>query len=61
MTCPKCGQRIAVTNTEEREIGVVLRRRQCRNQKCKLVIITREAGTNMALKNYRTIMPKHTT
>jgi len=43
MTCPKCGQRIAVTNTEERENGVVLRRRQCRNRKCKLVIKTREA------------------
>jgi len=43
MTCPKCGQRIAVTNSEERENGVVFRRRQCRNQKCKLVIITREA------------------
>jgi hypothetical protein len=45
MTCPKCGQRIAVTNTEERENGVVLRRRQCRNRKCKLVIKTREAIT----------------
>jgi hypothetical protein len=43
MTCPKCGQRIAVTNTEERENGVVLRRRQCRNLKCRLVIKTREA------------------
>lgn len=42
MTCRECGNRIAVTNTEERENGVVLRRRQCRNQKCKLVIITRE-------------------
>lgn len=43
MTCPKCGNRIAVTNTEERENGVVLRRRQCCNRKCKLVIKTREA------------------
>lgn len=43
MTCPKCGNRIAVTNTEERENGVVLRRRQCRNRKCNLVIKTREA------------------
>jgi len=45
MTCPKCGQRIAVTNTEERENGVILRRRQCFNRKCKLVIKTREAIT----------------
>jgi hypothetical protein len=43
MTCPKCGQRIAVTNTEERENGIVMRRRQCRNRKCRLVIKTREA------------------
>jgi hypothetical protein len=43
MTCPKCGQRIAVTNTEERENGVVLRRRQCRNPRCRLVMITHEA------------------
>jgi hypothetical protein len=43
MTCPKCGQRIAVTNSEEVDNCVVIRRRQCRNQKCRLVIITTES------------------
>lgn len=52
MTCPKCGKRIAVTNTEERENGVVLRRRQCRNLKCRLVIKTREASIPEPAANF---------
>lgn len=42
MTCPKCANRMRVTNSEEVDGFVVRRRRQCTGRACKVVVVTHE-------------------